>query len=640
MPTPNVLYYGSEAPLAAQIPLRAGPLSLLFEDGDLRRIRLGEREVIRRWYSAVRDYNWLTIRNQLSNVQIDSKDDRFEIRYDVVNREREVDFVWRGTITGDAGGTITFTLDGVARSTFRKNRIGFCVLHPLDCAGTACKLTDERGLVTETQFPLLISPHQPFINLSAMAHEVVPGVWAALAFEGDNFETEDQRNWTDASYKTYCTPLGLPFPVTIHEGERVWQRVTLSLQGDIPQNSGVDESDIAISIDHATLIPLPPSGLGASSSDQPLTPREVARLQALSLDHLRVELRLAESDHEATFRRAIDEAHQLGVGLEIAVFVPETPGKLEDFARLLNELRPPVASWVVFNERGLATRPQAIEAISAILRACAPAAPIGGGTNANFTELNRMRPLVEPLDFVCFSAQPQEHASDVRSIAETPQALHDVIASAQAIAGEKPVAVTPITLHRRLNPYATAPELPPAPGELPPRVDPRQISLFGAGWTVAYLKYIVEAGNLHHLTLFETVGWRGVLETEAGSPLPDKFPSIPASVFPLYHVLADIGAFAGGTVVKSYSSRPLRVECLALRRNDVIRILLANLTELAQTVQLNGVTGTTTLWLLDESNALDAMTGPEAFRARPAVPVDGATVHLRPYAVARIDAHD
>jgi D-apionolactonase len=40
---------------------------------------------------------------------------------------------------------------------------------------------------------------------------------------------EDQRNWTDASFKTYSTPLELPFPVEVAAGERIFQRVVLSI---------------------------------------------------------------------------------------------------------------------------------------------------------------------------------------------------------------------------------------------------------------------------------------------------------------------------------------------------------------------------------------------------------------------------
>ena len=38
--------------------------------------------------------------------------------------------------------------------------------------------------------------------------------------EGDTFEMEDQRNWTDASYKTYVRPLALPWPYTLRAGEQ------------------------------------------------------------------------------------------------------------------------------------------------------------------------------------------------------------------------------------------------------------------------------------------------------------------------------------------------------------------------------------------------------------------------------------
>src|SRR5258707_15141553 len=65
--------------------------------------------------------------------------------------------------------------------------------------------------------------------MRAISHQVAPGVSAEVRFEGDIFEMEDQRNWTDASYKTYCTPLGLPFPAKVEKGARVKQAVTFTL---------------------------------------------------------------------------------------------------------------------------------------------------------------------------------------------------------------------------------------------------------------------------------------------------------------------------------------------------------------------------------------------------------------------------
>ena len=59
--TPQLLRYGQEAPLPRFKRLRAGPLALEYGTADLRYIRLGDREVIRRMYFAVRDtqQRWL-----------------------------------------------------------------------------------------------------------------------------------------------------------------------------------------------------------------------------------------------------------------------------------------------------------------------------------------------------------------------------------------------------------------------------------------------------------------------------------------------------------------------------------------------------------------------------------------------------
>src|SRR5579859_7400836 len=137
MPGQSVFEYGSARPLPQQMSLHAGPLSLIFEEGDLRYIKLGNREIIRRIYAAIRDQNWGTVSPVLSNLEIKHDDDSFQISYDVENKQSSlgIDFAWKGTISGDSQGTITFRMDGEAHSTFMRNRIGFCVLHPIrECA--------------------------------------------------------------------------------------------------------------------------------------------------------------------------------------------------------------------------------------------------------------------------------------------------------------------------------------------------------------------------------------------------------------------------------------------------------------------------------------------------------------------------
>ena len=72
----NVLYYGKAESLPARLALRAGPLSVFYEEGELRYIRLGDREVLRRVYVAVRDRNWGTILPKYTNVQLDQQSER------------------------------------------------------------------------------------------------------------------------------------------------------------------------------------------------------------------------------------------------------------------------------------------------------------------------------------------------------------------------------------------------------------------------------------------------------------------------------------------------------------------------------------------------------------------------------------
>ncbi|TIQ75482.1 MAG: hypothetical protein E5X64_38360, partial [Mesorhizobium sp.] len=76
-------------------------------------------------------------------------------------------------------------------------------------------------------------PWQPFKDLRAITHEVRPGVTAECRMEGDVFEMEDQRNWSDASYKTYVRPLALRWPYVLPAGETLRQTISLRISGDV-----------------------------------------------------------------------------------------------------------------------------------------------------------------------------------------------------------------------------------------------------------------------------------------------------------------------------------------------------------------------------------------------------------------------
>jgi hypothetical protein len=386
---------------------------------------------------------------------------------------------------------------------------------------------------------------------------------------------------------------------------------------------------------------LPEVGLGVSTAGPALTRRQLERLALLRPAHLRVDSDLAHVHVVDHFRAAAAPATILGVPLEVALTLSDrVDEELADFVRAVGEVRPRVCRWLIFHEEEWSTTARWVRLARQALAAFDPAVPLYSGTRANFRELNGGRPPTELLEGITFAAHPQEHAFDNASLVETCGALPDTVHTARQFAGALPVAVTPITLRKRFNPYATGPAAPVPPGRLPPRVDPRQMSLFGAGWTLGSLKYLAEAGAAS-VTYYETVGWLGVMEAEAGCPLPGLFPSEPDTVFPLFHVLADANEFAGAEVLKVEAALPLICDGLALRSAAGTRVLLANLTGAAVPIRVTGLAATARVHALDETTFAEATRAPEAFRrsAGEALPTPGGRLELtlRPYAYARLD---
>jgi hypothetical protein len=289
---------------------------------------------------------------------------------------------------------------------------------------------------------------------------------------------------------------------------------------------------------------------------------------------------------------------------------------------------------LVFHEEEAATSPRWLELAHAALDGVLPGAAFGSGSNANFCELNRHQPGRPDGDAISFGITPQIHAFDERSMAENLAPQAEAVRSARAFSGA-PVVVSPVTLRPRFNAVAQS-DVTAVAGELPYSVDARQMSLFGAGWTLGSIKYLAEAGA-DSVTYYETTGWQGVLETDTGSQEPALFPSRPGEVFPLYHVLADLADLRDAELVAVSSSNPFAVEALALRDAAGTHLLLANLTPDPRDIVLalpGG--GEARMRRLNETSAALAMEKPEVFR-RSSDPLDQGELILAPFEVAHID---
>ncbi len=640
----TVLYDGSHEAPPKPMDLRAGPLTMVFEPKTafLRHIRLGDHEVVRAIYAAVRDHNWGTVPPQVTIAKSEINKDSFRLNLEVVCQQGGIDYRWQGTLSGEPSGQVSYVFEGEAHSAFQRNRIGLCVLHPItECSGRLCVIDHVDGTQEPGTFPRDIAPTQPFFEIQSVSYEAAPGIQAHIRFAGEIFEMEDQRNWSDASFKTYCTPQRLPKPVQVQPGDKVHQSATLSLSGQVrPVLPVVQGRPPQFSISTTPVLTLPPLGLCVARSGEAFSAREVERLKALRLSHLRVDLKLSSARYPELLERASTQANQLGIGLHIALTLSrEAEKELRDLLPHLQRLQPKVLLWLLFHEAEEFTNEKWAQLARPVLQQYAPNVLMAAGTLDFFTEVNRNRPAADATTFPCFSVNPQVHAFDNTTMVENLAGQANNLEMAKHISA-KPALVSPITLKIRSKRNETG--LESAGPDLPPDVDPRQMSLFGAGWTLGNIARLAATGNAHSLTYFETIGWRGIMETESGSPLPDKFPSLPGMVFPVYHVFADIAEFPGKQIYPTHSSHPLLTEGLTLfEARGRRRILVANLTGQTQETKIKTGTCQARIRYLDETNAEQAMNEPEKFRAQPGELADSVAgkieLKLLPYALARID---
>jgi hypothetical protein len=603
------------------VPLRAGPLRLVFDRGELRWIRLGEREVVRGIYFALRAEGWATIPYEIRNLEIAAEPASFRVRFQAHHERGPVRFDWRAEIAGGPDGRIGFAVHGKAGASFLRNRIGLCVLHPAQaCAGRPCIVQTVDGDRAESVFPALVAPHQPFRNVRAILHEVSPGVEVEVRLEGETFETEDHRNWGDDSYKTYGTPLHLPHPVTVKSGATVDQSVTLSLfgittepveqaaasvPGAVPRKRNSPEP-VVVDLAGGEL-PLPALGL-AGAELVALAEAEAARLRPLRLAHVRADLHLEGAAWEAALERAVGNARLLDVPLELALFLPDDPhAVLQQLAERASSWQPRVASWLVYRADDRTTADGLAATAREALAKLDRGAGFGGGSDAHFAELNRRRPLPRSLDKLVFALNPQVHAGDNATLVENLGSLRRIADTLRSFAERTPLGVSPVTLRPRTDPSPTAWR---KRNERPFTDDPRQDTSFTAAWTLGFLAAAAEAG-FASLTFFELVGPRGVLEAAGRA-------------FPVLDAFADVAALSEAGVVRARLRRPERVQALALRSpGGRVRLFLANVTAEAHPVRVEGLAGR-----VSRASLGLAQPGEES----------GLEIELRPHEIVRLDA--
>ena len=622
-----------------RIKLVAGPVEAVFEPETafLRYVTIGDREVLRGIYFAVRGEDWGTVPSRIVHLDHEKSPDSFRLSFDVECVQGEIDFFWRGLIAGRADGTLEFATTGTARSSFLQSRMGICVLHPIrECSGRPCWVEQADGSLTYGRFPGDIEPWKPYTNFRAISHEVQPGLMATVRFHGEVFEIEDQRNWTDASFKCYTVPPGQSEAKTIETGSAVNQSVTMTLDGGLPTGGPrhpARTTTAVLTIDPHRTVPLPAIGFEAAGHGKSLGREAIDYLKVLRPAHIRVPLRLGGAGYSKRLRTSAIDAAALRTPIEAALFASDAYER--EFSTLAEEIEDTalkISTWQIHRADGLPVSSDMIAAARRTLTPRSRAAAIGAGSNQHFSQIIRGMPPMFDLDELCYPVNPQMHTFDNASLVETLEAQGWTVENARRIAWNRPVVVSPVTMIRRHRvPISFDPEGDEERRSM--QSDPRQNSLFGAGWTAGSLKYLAQAGA-SRITFFETEGWAGLMDATS----PEK------RVFPMYHVFADVADYVGGSVLKSISNAPLTVDGVALQRAGRFGVILANFTTESQParVECPGLSGQLSVRILDGDTREVATRSPETFRgrSRDVARADGGRIDLElsPHAVVYIEA--
>jgi hypothetical protein len=598
--------------------LSAGGLTATLDGPDLTHIRLGGVEIVRRILLTVRDTNWDTLQPQVVRSSLTADAEHFQLELEGQHVGGQIDFRWQVSIRGDATGTLRYALDGVAASEFSYNRIGLCVLHPVwTCAGAAYRASEAR----RSHSGVLGADITPQVVTDGIAHALTPpcdalelmpagGGTISFGFTGDLFEMEDQRNWTDDSFKTYCTPARLGVPFAAAEGQRIRQAVAVRAAGfDIE----VREPDGPITVSLGAPVPrsVPPLGLAMSGDLSVPTEAEGASLRRLGIAHVRADIELGTRTLDDQLSRAVEACARVGAALELALHLePADEALLARLEAGLRSANVPLARVLAFHREARSEHPSETssrELVQLADRRLGHLAPVGGGTNMDFAELHRTHPDPAAGAILAWAANAQVHASDDISVMETLAGQAATVASARSFCGGCKFAVGPITLRPRFNPAATGPALAQDSAALPAHVDPRQGTQFCAAWTAGSIAELAAAGA-DSLTYFELVGMAGLMHHAD-------------ALFPVYHVFHALASLCDRPLLKCVTSARGKVAVLATAE----RIVLSNLTPIRQSVLIESLP-----WPAACERPSDAERGGQIDPSAP-------TVDLEPYGVTLLE---
>jgi hypothetical protein len=546
--TDDLTLYGEERAKTIADEIAVGRMSMLFVGGLLDDLAIDGEVLLRAVQFIHRDRYWRRIEPTLEAFESASGPDRYRATWTLRYAGDECDLSVAHVVEV-TNSEIAVTAEATAHSPTVTNRTGFILLHPArETVGRSVDVTHPDGTVTREIFPETLSQHAVLSGIAALAFSGGEGTELTIALSGDVFETEDQRNWTDGSFKTFSRPLSEPVPYRIEPGAPVSQAVCITAGPRLPAAAHhvTDTDRRPVSLDRST-------SLAAAF----LTPDGEAPVVHATLGSKGTGRRMPRLGFGVHFERAsadeetVDALRRLRPSVLQFRLNPGDPVEgVAAFANLAKRTGADAALELISGYRtGDRSLSKAIEAMAetglapsaltlypetdadlAAARTAFPGSRIGGGTPLFFVLAHRAQ-LPNGLDFVQWTMPPGVHDISDRAIMETLACVPDVLDRARQLWADKALWIGPTALRPRFRPATLNKDVAPLdPGGRPDDIDPRQQGLFVASWTVGYLARLAYGGADTALML-EPFGARGVMDRVSPGSATGIW------TFPIYDVL-------------------------------------------------------------------------------------------------------
>ena len=535
----------------------------------IRNVRYKDVQMIDLLYTAIRPWDWSTLDPNEHSEDVKVTGDKCVITIkdlfaDALDARTEI------TISNANTFTVAYELRGLAEYSVNRWGICFC-LNSADWMGST---VDSQG--NQFRLPASISPQrvvdgvtQGLFPAANEMHFVAPDNRSIkVNSTGKVLEAEDQRNWTDNTYKIYSGSLSEPRPYIASAGS-VWSQ-SVTFEVNPPSKSVPDGSKIVIK----EIDSLP--SIGVQFNSDSLLPTETldTAFVLLDIDHIRV-------NEESLTAQKINSISTNGLIVEAALLSSNSGERLhQDIAHLNKQI--PAGSRILIQREGREIVEESDLPQNNSLSSFVP------GTDAYLVDLHRNK--YQFGESVSYSMAPTVHSTDMETIFKTLYTQTESINFAKEFLAPQ-VLISPITFSTRGNPE-TGHSRDQRINFANPEMSLRIRSIEGAAWTLGSI-FALASADAYSGTWHELFGEFGLIYTENGAV---KFT-------PTFHALSSLGAHHAHQITIATS---LDNSWVAFENREAKKIVVASLRPWALEITSKVLAGYKTIQSLRASECVKA----------------------------------